>query len=125
MPQALVCDEARTHASLTLCYTTNMAESGPKESYVEPSLLEKMTPEGRDLVQRVLNSTDLVISITENHQKPGNDTESRIAEPDVAPRKIATNAAQRLYQQVRDTQHAVQSQQLLGPVIRIPLRHRR
>lgn len=59
-----------------------MNESNHGSSHIDPEILNRMTPEGQDLAQRVLESTDMVISVSEvrnstapesrlEHQEPG------------------------------------------------------
>lgn len=58
----------------------NEPEHGP--SQIDPEILSRMTPEGQDLAQRVLDSTDMIISVSEagttsaperrlEHKEPG------------------------------------------------------
>jgi len=47
-----------------------MTEQGSQESRIDESILDRMTPEGRDLAKRVLASTDNVITVSEGRRKP-------------------------------------------------------
>lgn len=61
-----------------------MSEAEQNQSFVDPEVLERMTPEGQELLHRVLESTDLVITVrdasrqdTDTEDNPEDSKEER------------------------------------------------